>query len=87
MKIKTSYEIANLLKTLSHCHLILVFLQRYMDVLRDLTRLRDHYYSVYLSKLEAKVTRQRKELAAREEALKKKLLKEEKRKVLVLFLK
>ncbi|CAK8683466.1 unnamed protein product [Clavelina lepadiformis] len=55
--------------------------QRYMDVLRDLTRLRDHYYSVYLSKLEAKVDKQRKELAAREEALKKKLLKEEKRKV------
>nr|XP_026696364.1 uncharacterized protein LOC100186165 isoform X2 [Ciona intestinalis] len=54
--------------------------QRYLDVLRDLKRLRDHYYNVYLGKLEAKVEKQRKELAAHEEKIKKKLLLEQERK-------
>ena len=52
-----------------------------MNVLQDLSRLRDHYYSVYLSKLEAKVKKQRKELKAREEKLQKTLLDKEAEKV------
>nr|CAB3262986.1 uncharacterized protein LOC100186165 [Phallusia mammillata] len=55
--------------------------QRYMNVLTDLNRLRDHYYSVYLSKLEEKVNHQRKEIAAREDRLRQKLLKQQDRKI------
>ena len=52
-----------------------------MNVLEDLSRLRDHYYSVYLDKLETKVEKQRKEIRAREEKAKKLLLKREADKV------
>ena len=52
-----------------------------MNVLSDLARLRDHYYSVYLSKLETKVQKQRKKLKAREERFKQELLEKEAEKV------
>ena len=56
-----------------------------MNVLNDLARLRDHYYSIYLSKLEAKVQKQRKELKAREEKIKRNLLEKEAEKVITFW--
>jgi len=66
-------------------HGVLCVLQRYLNVLHDLTRLRDHYYSVYLEKLEKKVSDQRKAFAAREEKIQRKILRENKKKVTVSF--
>ena len=56
-----------------------------MNVLEDLSRFRDNYYSVYLSKLETKVQKQRKEIKAREERAKQILLKKEAAKVMTTF--
>ena len=53
-------------------------------MLKDLARLRDHYYSIYLAKLEAKVEQQRKELKAKEEKHKKLLVEAEAKKVSVI---
>ncbi|XP_071955809.1 uncharacterized protein [Antedon mediterranea] len=54
--------------------------EKHMRVLDDLTKLRNHYYDVYLSALTEKVEKQRKNIKKRTEKIEKKLREKEKKK-------